>query len=90
MATGERAQRPIPQVLEAEEVDRVLDPPAHGFRRHAEVLHGVGQFVLDALGDEAGQGVLADEAHDVGQFPRPVLPGRSPVDGDVAGAACRR
>ena len=49
---------------------------------HPEVLHGVGQLVLDGLGHEAGQRVLAHEADDVGQIARPVVPGRPPVHGD--------
>ncbi len=75
LSPGEPAQRSVPQLVEAEKVDRVLDAPAHGLWCDTEVLHGVRQFVLDALGDEAGQRILADIAHDIGQLARPVLPG---------------
>jgi hypothetical protein len=84
LATGEGAERPIAQLLNPQEIERVLDPPAHGVRRHPQVLHGVGQLVLDPLGDEAGQRVLTDKTDDVGEVPRSVVPGRPPLDGDRA------
>ena len=37
-----------------------------------ERLHAVGELVLDGVGDEAGQRVLADVADDVGEVARPV------------------
>ena len=80
LPAGERAQRPVPQLVKSEKVDRVLDAPAHGLGRDTEVLHGVRQLVLHPLGDEAGQRVLADVAHDIGQLAGPVLPSGPPVD----------
>ncbi len=70
---------------QAQEVDRVLDPATHRLRRHAQVLHGVRQFVLHRLGDEAGQWVLRHVADDVGQVAGAVVPGRPAVDRDRAG-----
>ena len=82
LATRESPQRPVAQVLEAEQIDRILHTAAHRIGGHPEVLHRVGQLVLDGLGDEAGQRVLADEADDVGQIARPVVLGRPAVDRD--------
>ena len=39
-------------------------------RRQAELLHPVGQLLLDRVGDEAGGGVLADVPDDVGPVAR--------------------
>ena len=84
LATGEGAQGSIAQLLEPQEIECVLHPPTHRLGRHAEILHCVGQFVLDPFGDEAGQRVLAHEADDVGQVPRPVVSGRPAVHRDRA------
>ena len=35
---------------------------------HRELLHGVGELLLDRVGDEPGQRVLPDHADDVGQL----------------------
>ena len=48
------------QVGDAEQVEGLLDPAAHGRRVEAELLHAVGQLLLDGVGDEAGDRVLAD------------------------------
>ena len=90
LAPRERAHGPVPQIVQPEQVDRVLDAPAHRVGCHTEVLHGVRQLVLHPLGDEARERVLADEADDIGELARRVLPGRSPVDGHRAAEACRR
>ena len=63
-------QRPVAQVGEAEQVEGLLDAAAHHVGRQAERLHAVGELVLDGVGDEAGQRVLADVADDVGEFAR--------------------
>ena len=76
----EGAQRPVAQILETEQVDGVLDAPAHGVGGHAKVLHGVGKLVLDSLGHEGGQRVLSDVAHDVSELAGPMVAGGSPVD----------
>ena len=79
LTTRQRSQGSIPQVLEAEQIDGVLHASAHGIGGHAEVLHGVGQLVLDRLGHERGQRVLPDEADDVGQIARSIVLRRPPV-----------
>ena len=58
----EGAQRPVAQFVQAEQVDGVLDTPAHGVGGYAKVLHGVRKLVLDSLGHEGGQRVLSDVA----------------------------
>ena len=59
-AAGERAQVAGAQVGDAEQVEGLLDPAAHRVRRQAELLHAVGELLLDGVGDEAGGRVLAD------------------------------
>ena len=83
-------QRPVAQVGEAEQVEGLLDPPAHHVGGHAQGLHAVGQLVLDDVGDEAGQRVLADDADDVGELARRVGAGVPAGDGDPAGQRARR
>ena len=68
--------------MQIEEVEDILDPTTHGVRRDADVLHGVGQLVLDRVGDEAGGGILTDHTHYVGQIARQPFGGRSTVDAD--------
>ena len=70
LAGGQRGERPVAQPGEAEQVERVLDPAAHRVGGDAEVLHRVGELVLDGVGDEAGERVLADVPDDVGELAR--------------------
>ena len=67
LAAREAAQRPGAQLGEAEQVERLLDPLAHHVGREAELLHPVRELLLDGVGDEAGEWVLADDADDVGE-----------------------
>ena len=90
LAARQRRQGPVAQVGQAEQVQGLLDPAAHGVRLDAQALHAVGQLVLDDLGDEPGQRVLADHAHDVGELARGVGAGVAPGDRDPAGTASRR
>ena len=83
-------QRRVAQVGEAQQVQRLLDPLAHDVRRHGQLLHPVGELLLDRVGDEAGERVLPDDADEVGELPRPVRRGVPAVDEDPAGRACRR
>jgi len=62
-----------------------LDATTHRCGGDTDVLHGVGEFVLDSFGHKAGQRVLADVPDHVGQFAGPVLTGRPPADGHGAG-----
>ena len=48
-------------------------PASHHVGGEAERLHSVGQLVLDDVGNEAGERVLPDDAHDVGEVAGPVL-----------------
>ena len=70
LAAGQGPQRPVAQVGEAEQVEGLLDALAHDVRRKAEALHAVRELVLDDVGDEAGERVLADDADDVGELAR--------------------
>ena len=78
------------ELVQAEEVQGVLHPPPHGRRGDAQVLHGVGELVLDGVGDEAGRRVLADHADHVGQLPRREVAGGAAVDHDLAGQPTAR
>ena len=60
LPAGERAQVPVTQVGDAEQVEGLLDAAPHRLRRQPELLHAVGELLLDRVGDEAGQRVLAD------------------------------
>ena len=55
-----------------------------------ELLHAVGELLLDRVGDEAGQRVLPDDADDVGELARRVVAGVAAVDGHPARAGGRR
>ena len=66
---------PVAQLRDAEEVEGLLDASAHYVGGNPEVLHGVGKFVLDDVGDERGGRVLADIADRVGQVARPMRRG---------------
>ena len=68
-----------------EQVERLLDPLAHHRLGHGELLHGVGQLLLHRVGDEAGQRVLPDHAHHVGQVAGRVVAGVAAVDDDPPG-----
>ena len=87
LPAGERPQVAAPQVGDAEQVERLLDPAAHRRRLQPELLHPVGQLLLDRVGDEAGDGVLADEPDRVRPLARRRLAGCCAVEQDVAAAA---
>ena len=90
LTAGERAQRALPHVVEAEEVERLLDATPHDLGGQPQRLHAVGDLVLDDLGDEAVARVLQDDADDVGQLARWVVAGVTAVDGDASGQTCHR
>ena len=85
LAAGQLGERPVPQVGEPEQVEGLLDALAHHGGCQPQRLHAVGELVLDVVGDEAGQRVLADEADHVGEVARPVGGGVPAVDDDPAG-----
>ena len=58
LATGQLPQGGAAQVGDAQHVERLLDPLAHRRRAESELLHAVGQLLLDGVGDEAGERVL--------------------------------
>ena len=68
LAAGQLVERPVAQLGDAEQVERLLDPLAHHVGGDRQLLHAVGQLLLDGVGDEAGQRVLADDPDDVGQL----------------------
>jgi hypothetical protein len=85
LAAGQRPQRPVPQVGEAQQVKRFLRPGAHRRRVHGQLLHGVGEFFFDRVGDEPGGRVLPDHADHVGKLARPVPRRVAAVDHHPAG-----
>ncbi len=70
LAAGERRDRTVPQPGEAQQIEGLLDAPPHHVRGQAQRLHAVGEFVLDGVGDEVRERVLAHRADHVGQFAR--------------------
>ena len=70
LAAGQRPQVAVAQVRDAEQVERLFDPATHRLGRQPELLHAVGELLLDGVGDEAGGGVLPDVADRVGPLPR--------------------
>jgi hypothetical protein len=73
--------------VETQQVQGVLHPAPHHLRIETEVLHGVGELVLDHVGHEAGGGILAHHADHVGELTGRELPGGPSVDQDLAGQA---
>ena len=80
LAARQRRDRPLAQRVQVQGVKHVLDPPAHRRRVYAEVLHRVGELVLDGVGDESRIRVLADVADGVGEVAGTVTLGATPVD----------
>ena len=70
LAARQRAERPVAERGEPEEVERLLDALAHHVGRQRELLHPVRELFLDGVGDESGERVLADDADDVGELAR--------------------
>ncbi len=85
LAPGQGAQVAGAQGGDAEQVERLLDPAAHGVRRDAELLHAVGELLLDRVGDEARDRVLADVADDVRALARREVDDAPAVEQDVPG-----
>ena len=85
LAAGQRADAPRAQRLDVEQVEHLLHPPPHVRGRDAEVLHPVGELVLDAIQHERGRRVLRHERDDVGERARRVL--RRVASGHVHAAA---
>ena len=90
LAARELEQRLVAQLGQPEQVERLLDPLAHDLRRDGQLLHAVGQLLLDGVGDEPGQRVLSDDAHHVGQLARWVLGGVATVDDHSTGEGAAR
>ena len=80
LAARQRRDRPLAQCMQVQGVKHVLDASAHRSRVHAEVLHRVGELVLDGVGDESRIRVLADVADGVGEVAGTVTLGATPVD----------
>ena len=78
LPAGERAQVAGAQVGDAEQVEGLLDPAAHGVGGQAELLHAVGELLLDGVGDEAGGRVLPDVPDDVGALARRLVDDATP------------
>ena len=84
LAAGERAQVAGAQVGDAEQVEGLLDPAAHRLGGGAELLHAVGELLLDRVGDEPGERVLADVADEVRPLARRLLDDAGAVEQHVA------
>ena len=70
--------------MEAHQVECVLDPPSHHRRLDAKVLHGIGDLILDPVGDEGGRGVLSDVADRARQLGGRRVSDRATIDDHVA------
>ena len=79
------AQVAGPQVGDTEQVEGLLDAAAHRVGGEPELLHAVGELLLDGVGDEAGRRVLADVADQMGALARRLVDDRATVDQHVAG-----
>ena len=66
----QRAQRPAAQPGDAHQVEHLLDPTPHCGRRDGELLHAIRQLILDDVGNEPGQRVLAHDTDGVGELAR--------------------
>ena len=87
LATGEVRSGRSRRSEQAEQVERLLDPAAHHVAVDAQRLHPVGQLLLDRVGDEGGDRVLADDADEVGEVAGAVGAGVPPVDEHRAATA---
>ena len=85
LTSGQGGQRTVSHLVQAQQVEGVLDPATHHPGGDPEVLHGVGQLVLDHVGHERGGGILAHHADHVGQLAGRKCTGGPPVDRDLAG-----
>ena len=85
LPTGQVRERSVAQRFEAEQVEHLLDAASHRAGRQADLLHRIGQLLLDGLGDESGGRVLADDSDDVGQVAGQVVAGVATLDEDPAG-----
>ncbi len=75
-------QRAVAQLREPEQVERLLDALAHHGGRDRELLHAVGELLLDGVGDETRQRILTDDTDDVGELARRVRRRIAAADGD--------
>ena len=84
LAARQATKRATAQINNAQKVESFLHPAAHDLRCDAQLLHTVGKFVLDDVGDKAGQRILADEADQMGEFARRMIGRFHSIDGDGA------
>ena len=77
-------QRAVPEVGEPEQVESLLDALAHDVGGDRELLHAVRELFLERVGDAAGERILRDDAHDVGELAWRMGARVAPVDGDPA------
>lgn len=89
LAARELVQGAMPQIGQPQQIQGLLHALAHGGGRYGQLLHRVGQFLLDGVGHETVQRVLAHHAHHIGEFTRRMVRGVTAVDRDppVQGAA---
>ena len=85
LAAAQLAQRHVAQLGDAEQVEGLLDALAHRVRRQPELLHAVGELLLDGVGDEAGQRVLAHDPDEVGEVAGPGVTRVAAVQAHVPG-----
>ena len=62
LSAGQASDAPVADASEREEIQHLLDPSAHRGGRDPEVLHRVGEFVLDTVQDERGRGSCGTNA----------------------------
>ena len=85
LPAGEVAQRPAAEIGDPQQVEGLLDAGAHRRGWHGELLHGVRELLLDDVGHEAVDGILPDEADEIRELARPVLPRIASAHDDPAG-----
>ena len=80
LARGELVERAVAEVGEAEQVEGLLDALAHHVGRDRELFHAVRELFFERVGHAAGEWILGQHAHDVGELARRVRARIAAVD----------
>jgi hypothetical protein len=72
LAAGDLMQGPLAQLRQAQQIERLLHALTHHLGRDCQLLHSVGELLLDGVGDKPSERVLSDDADYVGQLTRRV------------------
>ena len=71
LAAGKRRHRALAQRRDVEQIEHRVDSLPHRRRRHAELFHAEGDFVVHPGGDKLRFRILKDEADDPAERARP-------------------